>query len=162
MEPTVRRLAQDEITAMSNILLAAYEEYFPADPVSKDEREAWSNYRDDIADVAGRMETYYPPGTLDFQHSETAEVTTPTDWAGIRLLGVHPSARGLGIGRLLMTTAIEMAKEAGASQMALHTTDDMEIARGMYERTGFVRDPAFDFYPVAGSDFVVVAYRLAL
>ena len=77
-----------------------------------------------------------------------------------RLLGVHPDARGRGIGRLLTEECLRRARRAGRGAMGLHTTQPMAIARTMYERMGFVRMPEHDFYPVPG--FHVMAYRLPL
>ena len=44
--------------------------------------------------------------------------------------------------------------------LGLHTTEKMSVARGMYERMGFVRVPEFDFHPAP--QVVVMAYRLDL
>lgn len=84
----------------------------------------------------------------------------PDGWASIRLLGVSPQARGLGIGRALMQECLRRARADGAVTMGLHTTKLMDVARAMYLRLGFARAPAYDFHPAP--DFTVEAFRLDL
>lgn len=162
----VRDASTAELDAAAEAMLAAYAEYLPADPTGP-----WQAYRNEIADVRGRQAvatlivavedgailgavTYYSDG------SRETNAPWPRDWAAFRLLGVHPAARGRGIGRLLTTECIERARRAGCTAIGLHTTDFMAVARAMYERMGFVRLPAFDFRPVP--QLHVKAYRLAL
>src|SRR5205814_10435418 len=95
-----------------------------------------------VAELDGRLVgtvTFYPSGP------GSAEQGWPNDWAGIRLLGVAPEARGQGAGRALIEALIERARAQGAAAIALHTTERMEVARAMYERMGFVRVPEYDF-----------------
>lgn len=68
-----------------------------------------------------------------------------TDVSGVRLLAVHPSARGKGIGRQLMEVCIRLARESGHRRVVLHTTEAMRVAWDMYERMGFQRLPVLDF-----------------
>ena len=77
-----------------------------------------------------------------------------------RLLAVHPEARGRGLGRLLTEECIRRARASGRDAVGLHTTQLMNVARAMYERIGFVRVPALDFFPIP--TFRVMAYRLTL
>jgi len=173
-EITIREARSDECGAVSAILLAAYAQYFPpADaPIDDEERKAWDEYRDNISDVGSRLAnstllvaesdgvilgsvTYYAPGQRD-----TVDDAWPEGWASIRLLGVHPDARGRKVGRLLMDECMRRAHEAKATTMGLHTTQLMDVAREMYLRMGFQRFPEYDFYPTP--DFCVEAYRLVL
>jgi len=78
----------------------------------------------------------------------------------VRLLAVAPSARGQGIGALLMDECVRRARESGAKALTLHTTDMMQAAMRLYERMGFRRVPGLDFEPAPG--VVVKGYRLAL
>jgi ribosomal protein S18 acetylase RimI-like enzyme len=59
-----------------------------------------------------------------------------------------------------MQECIRRARLLGATCLNLHTTDMMQVAKGMYERMGFVRVPELDFHP--DPNIVVKAYRLDL
>src|SRR5581483_11802626 len=52
-------------------------------------------------------------------------------------LYVVPPARGRGLGRALLTAAIEHARARGADYMDLATGEDDTAARSLYERLGF-------------------------
>jgi ribosomal protein S18 acetylase RimI-like enzyme len=146
---TVREAGPDEFEAAGALTVAAYEEY--AEDLGT---ESWATYRASLADVARRAErgrilvaeeegvllgvvSYYPPIW------DKAEAITwdggwwPPDFAYFRALGVHPAARGRGIGRALTLACIGHAKEDGAAGIALNTTSVMPVAQAMYERLGF-------------------------
>ncbi len=53
-------------------------------------------------------------------------------------LYVAPAQRGRGLGRALMTAAIELAREAGAAWMDLGTSEADVAARALYESLGFI------------------------
>jgi len=52
-------------------------------------------------------------------------------------LYVVPARRGQGLGRALMTAAIELARREGAEYMDLGTSEDDTAARALYESLGF-------------------------
>jgi ribosomal protein S18 acetylase RimI-like enzyme len=52
-------------------------------------------------------------------------------------LYVVPTGRGRGLGRALMTAAIELARERGSAWMDLGTSDTDVVARALYESLGF-------------------------
>ncbi|MDQ3956778.1 MAG: GNAT family N-acetyltransferase [Actinomycetota bacterium] len=154
------------------MLAAAYAEYersFPA--------ENWRPYIADILDIEGRSSasellvadrggaiagcvSYYPPGAEMSYPSDTFSVHWPPAWAGFRLLAVHPDVRGSGVGRVLTEACIERARAQGAPAVGLHTTEQMKVARAMYERMGFERAPEYDFRPAPA--ILVEAYELRL
>jgi len=164
--PHLRDARPAEHDEVSELIRDAYLEYQPHFPP-----EVWEGYLRNImdvpsrlgvadlivAEVAGRLSgavTFYPEAS----HSERE--SWPAGWAGVRLLAVHPEARGLGIGRALMDECLRRCRQLSVPALGLHTTELMNVARGMYERMGFVRTPDYDFE--AGPGLVVMAYRLDL
>lgn len=81
------------------------------------------------------------------------------DETEMHLLGVMPAYRGQGLGRVLVTAAIDDAKQGGYPSMLLATQGTMDSAHRLYETSGFVRMPERDFSR-AGRDFW--AYRIDL
>ena len=164
--PRMRDAGAEEIDQVALLIRDAYQEYQASIPV-----EVWEGYARDIMDVRGRLDatelivaehrggllgavTFYP-------NTPPAEQGGwPSGWTGIRLLAVQPDGRGLGIARALMNECLRRSRQLGAHTLGLHTTELMAVARGMYERMGFVRVPEFDFQP--GPGVVVIAYRLDL
>lgn len=65
--------------------------------------------------------------------------------SGFRLLGVDPSARGQGVGKLLIDECLRKAKEKKQKQVIIHTTKSMQTAWKIYENMGFKRSTDLDF-----------------
>ncbi len=57
--------------------------------------------------------------------------------AKLRLLYVEAEARGLGVGKNLVHTAVEFAKAAGYQRITLWTNAQLLAARSIYEKQGF-------------------------
>jgi len=53
-------------------------------------------------------------------------------------LYVVPDLRGNGLGRALLESALETARDEGAEQMELGTSEDDKAARQLYESAGFI------------------------
>lgn len=165
-KPRIRTARRSELGEVSLLIRDAYKEYerllSPGD---------WQAYVQDITDVRSRLRVAElivaemdskPVGavTLYLPSASPSETGWPEGWAGIRILAVHPSCRGRGIGRALMEKCLRRCRKRGIRTIGLHTTEAMAIARRMYERMGFVRVPQFDFRP--RPSVVVMAYRLDL
>jgi ribosomal protein S18 acetylase RimI-like enzyme len=61
------------------------------------------------------------------------------EWCYIRRVGVRPEYQGKGIAQQLTQLCIEHARNTGEKTIALHTSEFMDAARHIYERTGFRR-----------------------
>lgn len=77
----------------------------------------------------------------------------------IRLLAVHPCARGQGVAQELVKAGVDYARSIGAPNIYLHTSDKMQKAIRLYEWLGFKRDQAKEF---TKGDFLVKCYRFDL
>jgi GNAT superfamily N-acetyltransferase len=55
----------------------------------------------------------------------------------LRLLVLHPKARGLGLGRRLARACIRFARAAGYRKMTLWTQSHLAAARAIYQAEGF-------------------------
>ena len=96
----------------------------------------------------------------DMAHYGAAGIATTIEHAsGIRLLGVHPECRNMGVGKALATACIALAREQGHLEVVLHTTRAMQTAWAMYERLGFDRSHDLDFMQ---KELPVFGFRLSL
>jgi len=142
--PIEIREARPEEYAETGVVTAnAYRELFS-------ETEPHS-YLEEIADVAGRAprttilvavdgDRIVGSATLelDGRTSEDAGPLAP-DEAHIRMLGVDPDVRRVGVGRQLMAACEARARAAGRTRMTLHTTPSSRAAREMYTSLGYER-----------------------
>jgi ribosomal protein S18 acetylase RimI-like enzyme len=149
----VREMQQQEKKIVQHLLFESYHQY---EPLYKDP-EVWFNYLKDIrssvfnenADkilVAVRNGKII--GSLQlYQSSEKAynkpelEIHSPI----IRLLAVHPNARGCGAAQALLGASVEYAVHKGETSIYLHSSDRMHKAIKLYERYGFKRDFSKEF-----------------
>lgn len=93
------------------------------------------------------------------EYGSGGTATAVRNASGIRLLGVSPEARGLGVGKALTMACIERAREREHAAVILHTTQAMQIAWGLYERLGFRRAEELDFMQ---GELPVFGFRLQL
>lgn len=146
----VRDASPQECDVVAGLLDAAYAEHAAHFPP-----EIWVSYRREIAAVAERAgagellvtvrggvlegtATFYADGRMDGH-------AWPPGVGSLRLLAVHPRARTGGIGRALVRECVARARQAGCSDLGLHTAPFMQAANRLYADLGFVRTPALDF-----------------
>lgn len=79
-----------------------------------------------IAELDGQI-----VGSIFLMKSDTPSI------AKLRLLYVDPSARGHGLGKRLVRTCIERARELGYATVTLWTNDILTAARRIYQAEGF-------------------------
>jgi ribosomal protein S18 acetylase RimI-like enzyme len=162
----IREVRPKEYEAAGRVTALAYSEFAPPGD------EGWSDYLEMIADVAGRVDRTLVLVAVDGDRvvgSATIELDgvigdddeeLPPDVACLRMLGVDPSMRDLGLGRALVQAAVDRSRAAGKRELILRTTPMMVIAAAMYRSMGFERDPELDMadegYPP------LTGYRLTL
>ena len=76
--------------------------------------------------------------------------------AEMKRLYVRSEFRGLGLGRKLADSILDIARVAGYDSVLLDTLDEMEIARAMYEDLGFKEIPPYYHNPLAGAHYLKV------
>jgi ribosomal protein S18 acetylase RimI-like enzyme len=59
----------------------------------------------------------------------------------LKRMYLRPSQRGRGLGKQLLTTALDWARASGADTIQLDTSERMQAAQGLYEAYGFRRVP---------------------
>jgi len=116
------------------------------------EAEVWVAVGD--GEVLGSV-TFCPTGSTyrEIAHDDEGE---------FRMLVVSPTARGRGVGRLLVEACAARAGELGYAGLRLSTMDRMTGAHRLYERLGFGRVPEEDWEPVPGVLLLAYATRLPL
>lgn len=107
---------------------------------------------DDTGEVLGCV-TFVLPG------SRWAELSGPED-AEFRMLGVHPQARGRGVGRALTSWCIDRARSSGARRLLLCSLPNMAAAHRLYLGLGFRRRPELDLTPHPG--LLLLSFELPL
>ena len=103
---------------------------------------------------------YAPPGGALFlarlvgvaAGSVAVRPSTPAI-AELKRLYLRPEARGAGVGRLLVTTALDWASRAGYQRIRLDTVPGMEVAQSLYRALGFREIAAYRHNPIPGVKF---------
>jgi ribosomal protein S18 acetylase RimI-like enzyme len=155
----IREATPDEHTEAGRVTAAAYQGLV-RDPAYLERIAA-------VADRAPRTEVLVAVQGGEIVGSLTLELServNPHDdkleahRAHIRMLGVAPGHQRRGIGRALMVEAEARARAAGKTEITLHTTEPMTVARAMYAGLGYERSPD----EVLPDGFVLLGYRKEL
>ena len=157
---TVRRAEPAEADLVGALTERVYRTGgFGSDDYAKVLRDARSRVRDGIVLVAAAADgaiagtvTLALPGTPLAHLSRAGE-------AEVRMLAVDAAARGLGIADRLMAACETLARDEGLAAVILCTETGMHAAQRLYERRGYLRQPARDWQI---RDVRLLAYRLAL
>ena len=151
----LRRIRREEHAAAGDVCVAAYEPFLTG---------AEDDYRERLHDVGRRdaeaevwvavdgdrllgLVTYCPPG------SRWREIGRD-DEGEFRMLAVDPAAQGSGAGTALARHCEELAREGGATGMALSSLATMTAAHRVYARLGYAREPGRDWSPLPGVDLL--------
>lgn len=168
---TVRNAKPDEFTEIGKLLVQVYSALkgFPKESEQPDYYKMLAN----VGDLTKNPETALLVAVLPDNNIAGAVVyfsdmryyasggtaTNEKNASGFRLLAVSPVARGKGIGKLLTMACIRLAIEKKHSQVIIHSTEAMDIARKMYEDIGFRRSADLDFRQ---GELQVFGFRLPL
>ena len=71
----------------------------------------------------------------------------------MKRLYVRPAFRGFGLGRMLLETLMQRARESGFGTMFVDTLSDMEAARELYSSLGFEPTEPYYFNPLPGAHY---------
>lgn len=156
----VRRAASDDGEEIGLLTLAAYagdrvvdEEY------AKELGDGPARVRDAHVLVAFAGLRMVGSVTLAESGTPFAEIALPGE-IEVRMLGVDPAARRLGIADRLMDGAEQRARDRGLDAVVLSTAHHMTAAQALYERRAYVHQPARDW--VVDENLPLLAYRFAL
>ena len=168
---TVRRADPAEADQLGALTERVYRTGgFGSDDYASVLRDGRSRVRDSIVLVAAAPGDVTADGLAAMNGSIVGTVTlalpgTPlahlgrADEAEVRMLAVDEAARGLGIANRLMAACETLARDRGLAAVILCTESGMLAAQRLYERRGYLREPARDWQV---RDVRLIAYRLAL
>mgnify|MGYP000140746606 CR=1 FL=1 len=156
----VRRAASDEGEEIGLLTLAAY----------RGDRVVDEEYAKELGDGTARVRDAHVlvafaglrmVGSVTLAESGTpfAEIAEPGELE-VRMLGVDPAARRLGIADRLMDAAEQRARDRSLAGVVLSTAPHMTAAHALYERRGYLPQPQRNWH--VDDDLLLLAYRLAL
>ncbi|WP_160719317.1 GNAT family N-acetyltransferase [Bacillus sp. USDA818B3_A] len=164
---SIDELAEEEKETVRKLLVESYQQY----EHEYNNAQVWEEYltnikasvdNPDVEKILIAKSEDKILGTLQlFSSSDKAyqrpelQISSPI----IRLLAVHPDARGRGIAQELLKAGLQYARSQGVKQLYLHSGDKMQRAIRLYEWFGFKRDHAKEFF---NNEILVKCYRYDL
>jgi GNAT superfamily N-acetyltransferase len=163
----IDEIREEEKEQVRNLLVESYQQY----EHSYKNPESWNMYLENIKasvdnpnvdkilvaksnqDILGSLQLFHSSEKAYLKPE--LEIFSPI----VRLLGVHPHARGRGVAQELLKASINYAKELGATSLYLHSSDRMDKAIRLYEWLGFKRDHTKEFQ---NQEILVKCYRFDL
>jgi len=150
---TVRPVRPDELEEVGRLTLEAYLADGMVNPAG--------SYAAQLADASRRardaelLVAVDPDGTVVGTVTVCAPGSPLRELSGpgeleLRMLAVAPGARRRGIGEVLVRTVLARARRIGAHRVVLCSTEAMHAAHRLYARSGFIRLPERDWYPLPG------------
>jgi DNA-binding MarR family transcriptional regulator/GNAT superfamily N-acetyltransferase len=170
LEPLDRAQSERLVDAMRTVerLLAYAEvEIRPVDPTHPDARQCFRAYFDELdrrsdsgfdpgAGISAEPHELTPPAgclLIAYLHGEPvgcgAVKHHPGQPSEIKRMWVSATARGLGLGRLLLAELEALAAQSGAQVARLETNRALVEAIGLYRSAGYRERPAFNDEPFA-------------
>lgn len=148
-----------DVDAIGAMLVEAFE---ASNPITEEYRSVLLN----LADFTARNDILWIPERRD--RTPLAAVVMPRarpdgrirPEVGFRMLGVHPRARGHGLGRVLVDACLSAARRQGAARMTIYSGPEMTQAHRLYRTQGFVRWPERETIVVDGGRTLVCFTRL--
>lgn len=138
-EFTIRPIRPEDNAAMAEIIRVVMTSYGLDRPGS-------AIYDEEVATMA---ESYKRTGAAYFVAEREGEILAgggiapleggTADICELRKMYARPEARGLGLGRRLLETCLEAARDQGYRQCYIETISEMTDARRLYERNGFTQ-----------------------
>ncbi len=123
-----------EVYASSDAMSEAFEEKFPDIEAFVQQRQGWLAMPGAVALVAHEADTLL--GYILLMPRQQARLSHTADLT----MGVHPAARGKGVGRQLLEGALQAARAQGLLEIAyLMVRADNTAAVKLYEAAGFTR-----------------------
>ncbi len=150
----IQELTASDKEALRQLLLEGYKQY----EQELTDEEAWLDYVENIKSsidnpnidrILVAKQDGKVIGTLQlFKNADAAYGRPELDIHApiVRLLAVHPEARGQGVAKALLRESLIYARGQGAAHLYLHSSDIMQKAIQLYEWLGFKRDLAKEFF----------------
>jgi ribosomal protein S18 acetylase RimI-like enzyme len=139
-----RRASLDDIDKLKDLQIASYSEFEKSLPP-----DGWTTMSENLhnksrlTDILAHSQAFVATmdssivGMAFLVSSGNPTTIYPADWSYIRMVGVHPSIRGKGVGKKLTSMCIDEARKNGERIIGLHTSEVMDAARHIYEGLGF-------------------------